>query len=88
MWERLGKPAFACTQVWPVYDPTLTVSDTISVAVQVNGKLRGNFDAARGTSDDDLKALALAVPNVAKHVEGKTPRRVIVVKGQLVNIVL
>jgi len=88
MWEGLGKPAFACTATWPTFDPALTVSDTVSVAVQVNGKLRGTFDAARGTSDDDLKTAAMALPNVVKHVEGKPPKRVIVVKGTLVNIVV
>jgi leucyl-tRNA synthetase len=87
-WERLGHQPFVATQTWPTYDPALTVSDVVSVAVQVNGKLRGTFEAARGISDDALKSTALAVPNVAKHVEGKTPKRIIVVKGTLVNIVV
>jgi leucyl-tRNA synthetase len=87
-WERLGKPPFACAQAWPKFDPALAVSDTVSVAVQVNGKLRGTFDATRGISEDELKASALALPNVAKYVEGKTPKRIIVVKGALVNIVV
>jgi leucyl-tRNA synthetase len=87
-WERLGKPPFACTQPWPTFDPALAIGDSVTVAVQVNGKLRGTFDAKRGTSDDELKARALALPNVRKHTEGKTPRRLIVVKGTLVNVVV
>ncbi len=87
-WERLGHKPFVCTHTWPTFDPALTISDVVSVAVQVNGKLRGSFDIARGVSEDELKATALAIPNVAKHVEGKTPKRIIVVKGTLVNIVV
>src|SRR5215470_5285935 len=44
MWERLGHEPFVCTQKWPKYDPALVVSETVTVAVQVNGKLRGTFD--------------------------------------------
>ncbi|MBI4512129.1 MAG: leucine--tRNA ligase [Deltaproteobacteria bacterium] len=87
-WERLGKPAFACAQSWPAHDPALAMGDTISVAVQVNGKLRGNFEAPRGTSDDELNRMAAELPNVKKHVADKPIRRVIVVKGTLVNIVV
>ena len=87
-WERLGQARFASTQAWPAFDPALAVSETVEVAVQVNGKLRGTFEASRGASEDELKAAAVAVPNVARYVEGKTPRKVIVVKGRMVNIVL
>ena len=88
IWERLGNAPFACTQAWPSYDPALAVTPTVTVAVQVNGKLRGTFDVDRGTSDDDLKSTALALPNVVKHMAGKPARRVIVVKGELVNVVV
>jgi leucyl-tRNA synthetase len=88
IWERVGNPPFVCTQPWPDYDPGLAVTQTVTVAVQVNGKLRGTFDVARGTPDDDVKTTALALPNVVKHMAGKPARRVIVVKGELVNIVV
>jgi leucyl-tRNA synthetase len=87
-WERLGKPPFASTQPWPAYDPKLALGDTVTVAVQVNGKLRATFEAPRGTSEEQLKSTALAQPNVQKHIEGRPPRRVIVVKGTLVNVVV
>jgi leucyl-tRNA synthetase len=54
----------------------------------VNGKLRATFEAPRGTSEEQLKSTALAQPNVQKHIEGRPPRRVIVVKGTLVNVVV
>jgi leucyl-tRNA synthetase len=87
-WERLGNAPFACTQEWPSYDPALAVANTVTVAVQVNGKLRATFDAARGLPDEELRLAALAQPNVQKHMAGKAPRRVIVVKGELVNVVV
>jgi leucyl-tRNA synthetase len=87
-WERLGRAPFACTQPWPSYDPALTVAETVTVAVQVNGKLRATFDAPRGSSDAHLQSTALGLPNVVRHTDGKVPRRVIVVQGTLVNIVV
>src|SRR5262249_60135505 len=54
IWERLGHAPFACTQAWPSYDPALAVAQTVTVAVQVNGKLRATFDAARRTPEEEL----------------------------------
>jgi leucyl-tRNA synthetase len=87
-WERLGHEPFACTQPWPAFDPALAVGDSVTVAVQVNGKLRGTFEARRGSSDQALGAAALALPNVQRFIDGKPPRRIIVVKGVLVNVVV
>jgi leucyl-tRNA synthetase len=87
-WERLGHEPFACTQPWPAFDPALAVGDSVTVAVQVNGKLRGTFEARRGSSDQALGAAALALPNVQRFIDGKPPRRIIVVKGALVNVVV
>jgi leucyl-tRNA synthetase len=87
-WEKLGHAPFASTQPWPEFDPALAVGETVTVAVQVNGKLRGTFDAPRGSTEDALKETAMSLDNVKKHMDGKPPRRVIVVKGTLVNIVV
>ncbi len=72
---------------WPTYDEAMLVEDEVEVIVQVNGKLRGKFKVAVGTSEDVLKEEALKVPAVQAQVEGKTIRKVIVVKGKVVNIV-
>jgi leucyl-tRNA synthetase len=88
MWERLGHADLVATQPWPGFDPALTVAQTVTVAVQVNGKLRGTFEIAPEAAEAELQAAALTVPNVLTHVAGKTPRRVIVVKGKMVNIVV
>jgi leucyl-tRNA synthetase len=61
--------------------------DAITLAVQVNGKMRGTLPAAANASEESLKEAALQVENVQRHLEGKTVRKVIVVKGKLVNIV-
>ena len=60
----------------------------VTLAVQVNGKLRGSLDAARDATEAQIRELALAIPNVAKHLEGKTVRKVIVVPGKIGNIVV
>ncbi len=61
--------------------------DTVVIALQVNGKLRGTIEAPASASKADLEALALADPAVQKHTGGKTVRKVIVVPGKLVNVV-
>ena len=62
--------------------------DTLEIAVQVNGKLRGRFSAPAGSTDEELSELARALQNVASHLEGHELVRVIVVPGKLVNFVV
>ncbi|WNG37892.1 leucine--tRNA ligase [Archangium violaceum] len=87
-WERLGNKPFASTQPWPTYDAALTVNETLEVAVQVNGKLRGTFVVPRDSDEALLQQRALELEAVKRHIEGKSVRRVIVVKGRLVNVVV
>jgi leucyl-tRNA synthetase len=86
-WEMLGNKGFVLNQTWPAYDEALTVDTTVTVVVQVNGKLRGEFSAAAGATQDQLKEAALSVEKVLPHLAGKTVRKVIVIPGKLVNIV-
>jgi len=86
-WEKLGERAFLIDAAWPVFDEALTVDAVVTLGVQVNGKMRGNLDVARDAAEADVRERALALPNVAKHLEGKTVRKVIVVPGRIVNIV-
>jgi leucyl-tRNA synthetase len=87
-WEKLGEKGFLVTQAWPAFDPALTIDAVVTMAIQVNGKMRGSVDVPRDVGEDEVKKLAMAVPNVAKYLEGKTVRKVIVVKGRIVNIVV
>ena len=87
LWSSLNKDGFTYETQWPKSNPELAAEDTVTVAVQVNGKLRDTFDAAAGSSDDELQNTALASSKVQIHLDGKTVRKVIVIKGKLVNIV-
>jgi len=86
-WEKLGEKGFLIEAEWPTFDPALTLDAVVTLAIQVNGKMRGSVDLARDAAEDEVRRRALAVPNVAKHLEGKTVRKVIVVPGRIVNIV-
>ncbi len=72
---------------WPVYDEESLKQDELELVVQVNGKLRGKINVSVDEEDSVVEELALANDNVQKHIEGKTIRKVIVVKNRLVNIV-
>lgn len=87
LWETLGKTGFTFTVNWPVARPDLAAEDTITVALQVNGKLRDTIDLPAGSSKEDLERAALASAKVQANIDGKTVRKVIVVPGKLVNIV-
>ena len=87
LWSLLGGERLWC-EPWPEADAAFLTHDTLEIAVQVNGKLRGRFTAPAGSSDDELSELARALPNVASHLEGHELVRVIVVPGKLVNFVV
>jgi leucyl-tRNA synthetase len=71
-----------------VADAALLVDDTVTVAVQLNGKLRGTLQLAKDAPKDVAEKTALALPELVRALEGKTPKRVIVVPNRIVNIVL
>ncbi|NHZ71957.1 MAG: class I tRNA ligase family protein [Aquificales bacterium] len=88
LWAQRGRDYSVHTQIWPTWDADIAKEDVMVVPVQVNGKVRDRLEVAVGTSEEDLKALALASENVQVHLGGQEPRKVIVVKGgRLVNIV-
>jgi len=88
LWAYLGKPYSIHTQPWPKVDEAAAAEDALVLPVQVNGKLRDRISVAVDASDDEVKRVALENDNVKKHLEGKTPRQVIYVRGRLVNIVV
>lgn len=83
----LGKAPSIFDARWPAFDPALTVEDTVELAVQVNGKLRDRFTVARDADETAVRAEALALPKVQELLAGKEPKKVIVVKGRLVNVI-
>lgn len=88
LWSSLGHKDSICTQSWPEYDEELIKDDEITLAVQINGKLRGDMLVPVDISEDDVKSQALELENVKRWLEGKEPKKVIYVKGKLVSIVV
>jgi leucyl-tRNA synthetase len=88
LWQALGHPQALLEDIpFPQADPAALVRDAVTLAVQVNGKLRGTIDVAASTPREAIEAAALAEPGVAKFLEGQAVRKVIVVPGKIVNIV-
>jgi leucyl-tRNA synthetase len=88
MWQALGHATSLVDEAWPVADPTLIIDETVTVAVQVNGKLRGTVELPRDVANDAAQAAALDVPFVHQALDGRAPRKVIVVPNRVVNVVL
>jgi leucyl-tRNA synthetase len=88
LWRRLGEPELLAHADWPSWDPALVVDDTITVVIQINGKKRDELQVPKDTTRDELERLALASERALKHMDGKAPRKVVVVPGRLVNIVV
>ena len=88
LWHRRGHGYSVHQQSWPTWDDEIAKEDEITLIVQVNGKVRDRIVAPADTADDALKAMALASERVQSRLAGKEPRKVIVVRGRLVNIVV
>ena len=88
LWENLGGKGFVVEQEWPKFDPKLIQSDMVTIAVQVNGKLRGDFEAGSGILEKDAISQAKAVENVKRFIEGNKIKKEIYVEGKLVSFVV
>ena len=87
IWENLGHTQMIAEMAWPEADPKWLVEETISIGVQVNGKLRGTIDIAPDSDKSVAEELALALPGVQKILDGQAPKKVIVVPNRIVNVV-
>jgi len=88
LWNELGYGADILTAAWPEPDPAALVADEIELVLQVNGKLRGNMRVAKDADRAQIEALAMQNVNVQKHVGGQPVKKVVVVPGRLVNVVV
>jgi leucyl-tRNA synthetase len=88
LWSRLGHAATVAYEAFPVADPQYLVDDTVEYPVQVNGKVRGRITVAADADNASVEAAALADEKVIAAIDGTTPKKVIVVPGRMVNIVL
>jgi leucyl-tRNA synthetase len=86
-WQALGHDKLVAETPWPKYDPALTASDSVTIGIQVNGKRRGEISMAKNADSKDVEAAALKDEGVIRALDGKTPKKVIVVPNRIVNIV-
>jgi leucyl-tRNA synthetase len=86
-WQALGHSKLVAETAWPKYDPSLTASDSVTIAIQVNGKRRGEISIAKDAQAADVEAAALKEDGVIRALDGKAPKKVIVVPNRIVNIV-
>ncbi len=88
IWQILGNSKSLTQVAWPVADPALLVDDSVTIAVQVNGKVRGTIEIARDSEEKLVQEEALALESVQKFVDGKPLRKVIIVPNRIVNVVV
>jgi leucyl-tRNA synthetase len=86
--ERLGHEGSIFDASWPAWDESLTVEDTVELAVQVNGKTRGKVTVRRDATEEEAVAAAYAEPSIRKFIDGKTVRKTILVPNRLLNVVV
>jgi leucyl-tRNA synthetase len=88
LWSALRPGTELLDQPWPTVDPLALVQDSIELVVQVNGKLRGHVQVPAAASRDEIERAAMAHEAVVKFVGGQKPKKVVVVPGRLVNVVV
>jgi leucyl-tRNA synthetase len=88
LWEKLGHRESIAYAPWPDADPALLAAEVVTLPVQVNGKRRDEITVPVGADEASVRAAALAAENVRRHLGGREPRKVIIVPGRLVNVVV
>ena len=88
MWQFLGHKDTITYESWPTFDEQKTAEEKILIVVQINGKIRDKIEASPELSKEELEKLALDSPKVKQYLDGKQPKKIIVVPNKLVSIVL
>ena len=88
MWARLGHNTLIVTEEWPVGDAKLAEDQTVTIAVQMNGKMRGTINVSKTASKEEIQDAALKLDNVARQLKDVTIKKIIIVPGRIVNIVV
>lgn len=88
LWAQRGRPYSIHTQSWPQWDEDVAREETISLIIQINGKTRDKIDVPAGLDEEELRRVALDSEKVLRALAGQTPRKVIVARGSLINIVV
>ena len=88
IWRGTGHEALILRAPWPAFDPALALEEKATIVVEINGKVREKFATGHDAAEDDIKTAALALPRIRRLLEGQTVRKVVVIKGKIVNIVV
>jgi len=88
LWKNLGHTSSILQEQWPTWDETMIIADIVTMAVQVNGKMRGTIEISPNASEEEAKAAALKQESVQRHLEGKSIIKLIYVPGKILNIVV
>ncbi|WP_413569312.1 leucine--tRNA ligase [Bdellovibrio sp. HCB117] len=88
LWEKMGGEGLCSLAPWPKYDSTLVADDTVTIGVQVNGKMRGTIEVSPTASEDEALAAAKAVAGVSAVLAGKNPDKVIYKAGRILNLIV
>ena len=86
-WKALGGEGFVANRPWPQFDPALVVDNNVIYPIQINGKKRGDLTIAREADQGEVEQAVLGLDFVQKALDGKQPRKVIVVPQRIVNVV-
>jgi leucyl-tRNA synthetase len=86
-WTRLGGEGLVSHSNWPQFDPALLDDDTLTLPVQVNGKKRADLTIAKTAAQTDIEAAVLALESVQKALEGRAPKKIIIVPQRIINVV-
>ena len=87
-WHMIGGEGLCSAAEWPIVEDSLLVEDSVTMPIQVNGKRRAEISVSKSASKDDIEATALAEPALQSFIDGQTIKKVIVVPGRIVNIVV
>ena len=88
LWTTLGGKKSVHVSSWPTFDDAKIVTDTVTIVVQINGKVRDEFEITPETTEEQVKDLALSRDNTKKWLNGATPKKIIYIKNKLVSIVI
>ncbi len=88
LWQKIGNKDSIHLAAWPMYDSTKVQVESVRIMVQVNGKTRANFESKANESEENIKNMALNMPEIKKWLEGKEPKKFIIIKNKLINIVV
>ena len=87
-WDALGKTGLVADAPWPEVDPALLVDDSVTMPIQINGKRRGEISVAKGTPAAEVEKLVLSLDDIVRMLDGKAPKKIVVVPDRIVNVVV